>query len=156
MPFAPTIFWRRARGAALVIWLRLTVGGSQSRRLEGGAHAAGGLAGNFSCPTEPGAHATMCEINGLTIHQRAASDDTGYAGARALLRGRCRHAPLAKRAVEPNAPDVPGGGLPNDLLCDIGVRGDDEAIQITGYAGKVRIALTPSTSEAFGLTGNTS
>jgi hypothetical protein len=43
--------------------------------------------------------------------------------------------------VEPNAPDVPGGGLPNDLLCDIGVRGDDEAIQITGYAGKVRIAF---------------
>jgi hypothetical protein len=43
--------------------------------------------------------------------------------------------------VEPDTPDVSGGGLPNDLLRDVGVRGDDEAIEIAGYAGKVRIAL---------------
>jgi hypothetical protein len=43
--------------------------------------------------------------------------------------------------VEPDTPDVSGGGLPNDLLRDAGMRGDDEAIQITGYAGKVRITF---------------
>ena len=83
----------------------------------------------------------MCEINGLTIHQRAASHDAGYAGSRALLRCRHRHTPSAKGAVEPDTPDVAGGGLPNDLFRDAGMRGDDEAIQITGYAGKVRIAF---------------
>jgi len=42
--------------------------------------------------------------------------------------------------VEPDAPDVSGGGLPNDLLRDVGMGGDDEAIQIAGYAGEVGIA----------------
>ncbi len=83
----------------------------------------------------------MREINGLTIHQRAAAHDAGYASARALLRCLRRDAPLAKGAVEPDALDVPGGGLPNDLLRNAGVRGDDEAIQITGYAGEVWIAF---------------
>lgn len=83
----------------------------------------------------------MCEINGLTIHQRAASHDAGYASPRALLRCRRRHTPLAKRPVEPDTPDVSGRGLPNDLLRDAGMRGDDQAIQITGYAGKVRITF---------------
>jgi len=124
-----------------MIWLRFTVRGYQSRRLEGVADAAGGSAGDLSSPAEPGAHAAMREINGLTIHQRAASHDARYASARALLRCRRRDAPLAKGAVEPDTPDVPVSGLPNDLLRDAGVRGDDEAIQITGYAGKVRIAF---------------
>ena len=83
----------------------------------------------------------MREINGLAIHQRAAAHDAGYASARALLRCRLRHAPLAKGAMEPDTPDVPADSLPNDLLRDVGVRGDNEAIQITGYAGKVRIAF---------------
>ena len=83
----------------------------------------------------------MREIDGLTIHQRAASHDAGYASARAFLRCRRRDAPLAKGAVEPDTPDVPADGLPNDLLRDVGVRGDDQAIQIAGYAGKVRIAF---------------
>ena len=38
-------------------------------------------------------------------------------------------------------PDVSGDGLPNDLLGNAGMRGDDQAIQITGYAGKVRITF---------------
>jgi len=83
----------------------------------------------------------MCEINGLTIHQRAAAHDARYANAGALLGGRCRHTSLAKGAVEPDAPDVPGSGLANDLLRDVGVGGDDKAIQIAGYAGEVGIAF---------------
>ena len=105
------------------------------------AATAGGSAGDFSSPAEPGAHAAMREIHGLAIHQGAASHDAGYAGVRALLRCRRGHTPLAKGAVEPNAPDVSRDGLPNDLLRDVGVRGDDEAIQIAGYAGKVWIAF---------------
>ena len=118
-----------------------------------GRTGAGGSAGDFSCPAEPGAHAAMCKINGLAIHQRAASYDAGDTSARALLRCRRRHAPLAKGAVEPNAPDVPGGGLPNDLLGDVGVRGDDQAIQIAGYAGKVRIALYAFDFGSVGVDG---
>jgi len=43
--------------------------------------------------------------------------------------------------MEPDALDVPRGGLLHDLFRDVGVRGDDEAIQIAGYARKVRIAF---------------
>lgn len=114
---------------------------------------AGGSAGNFSGPAKPGAHAAMREINGLTIHQRASSHDAGYACARALLRCRRRHASLAKGAVEPDTPDVPGDGLPHDLLRDVGVRGDDEAIQIAGYAGKVRIAVYAFDLGSVGVDG---
>ena len=95
----------------------------------------------------------MCEINGLTIHQRAAPYDAGYAGSRALLRCRRRYTPLAKRPVEPDTPNVPGRGLPNDLLRDAGVRGDDEAIQIAGYAGKVRITFYAFDFGSVGVDG---
>lgn len=96
---------------------------------------------NSSSPAKPGTHAAMREINGLAIHQRAASHDARYAGSRAFLRCRGRDTPLAEGPVEPDTPNVPAGGLPNDLFRDVGVRGDDEAIQFTGYAGEVWIAL---------------
>jgi len=83
----------------------------------------------------------MREIDGLAIHQRASANDAGYAGLSAGLRCGRRHAPLAKGAVEPDTLDVAGGGLAHDLLRDVGVRGDDESIQIAGNAGKVGIAL---------------
>ena len=117
------------------------MGGDQTERLEGAVAGRGGSAGDFASPAQPGAHAAMGEINGLTIHQRASSHDAGYASARALLRRCRRHTPLAKGAMEPDTLDIPGDGLANDLLRDARVGGDDEAIQITGYAGKVRIAF---------------
>jgi hypothetical protein len=115
--------------------------------------SAGGSPWDFASPAKPGAHAAMREINGLTIHQRAAAHDARYAGARALLGGRCRDTSLAKGAVEPNAPDVPGGGLPNDLLRDVGVGGDDKAIQIAGYAGEVGIAFRAFHFRGVGVDG---
>jgi hypothetical protein len=96
---------------------------------------------NSATPAKPSAHAAMREIDGLTIHQRASAYDARYAGARALLRCSLRHAPLSKRPVEPDPPNIPRCGLPDNLLRNIGMRGDDQAIQFAGYAGKIRIAL---------------
>jgi len=43
--------------------------------------------------------------------------------------------------MEPDSPNVPARGLPHDLFRDIGMRGDDHAIQLSGNAGQVWIAL---------------
>jgi hypothetical protein len=110
-------------------------------RVEGRERPREGSARNSSPPAKPGTHAAMREINGLTIHQRASSHDARYTRSRALLRCRRRHTALSKRAVEPDTPEVPGGSLPNDLLRDAGVRGDNQAIELTGYAGKIWITL---------------
>lgn len=82
----------------------------------------------------------MGEIDRLAIHERATAYDAGDAGACAFLGCRGGDAALAKGAVEPDAADVAGGGLLHDLLGDVGVGGDDQAIEFTGNAGEVWIA----------------
>jgi hypothetical protein len=96
---------------------------------------------NSPSPPKPGTHAAMREIDRLTIHQRASSHDARYTCSRALLGCRLRHTPLSKRTVEPDTSNVPRRSLPNDLLRYAGVCGDNQAIQFSGYADNICIAL---------------
>lgn len=82
----------------------------------------------------------MGEIDGLAIHERAAADDTGDAGAGAFLGSRFGDAALAERAVEPDAANVACRGLLDDLLGHVGMGGDDQAVEFARNAGQIRIA----------------
>jgi hypothetical protein len=56
----------------------------------------------------------MANVDRLAVHEGTAADDARDPGLPALLDGRRRDAPLAERAVQPDAWNLPLRRLPHD------------------------------------------
>ena len=92
---------------------------------------------------KPPPHASMRAINGLAVHQWAASNNAFYAEGLARLDRIVGDAALAERAVKPHLAYAPVPALLYQLCRDIRVRCNNDAVERARNGTKIRIA--PST-----------
>lgn len=90
---------------------------------------------------QPATHAAVDGVHGLAIHERAASHQALEAERFGFTHRFVRHAARAKGPMKPNVSDPPFGALVDKVRCDIRMRGDHEAIDLSRDRRKVGVAL---------------
>ena len=90
---------------------------------------------------QPATHAAVDGVHGLAIHERAASHQALEAERFGFTHRFVRHAARAKGPMKPNVSDPPFGALVDKVRCDIRMRGDHEAIDLSRDSREVGVAL---------------
>ena len=96
---------------------------------------------NSPPPLEPPPHTLVPDIDGITEHQRTASNNAFHSKTVALADSLFGDAALSKGTMKPDPRHATLLALANDRGRDTGMGGNQNTIELTGYGSDIRVTL---------------